>query len=107
MNLLSQIVRMDWKHFNLFNIIESCGEAFIQSLGNITERQQKIILYRLNTCLKCSAYSNGWCDNNKTTIHSETGQTIEGCGCNMRCKMANMHNECPALKWKSVFEDSF
>lgn len=38
----------------------------------------------------------------KHTINPITGQATIGCGCLIKCKIANLSSSCPAQKWTSI-----
>lgn len=109
MNLWTRLTNLNWREIKISDVILGCTNYYFGDIINTPEQQEKlkkIIAYRLNICNNCIMNSNqaGVCDNSGNIMipHTETGQLVSGCGCNLACKAAEPNTNCPAAKWKAV-----
>lgn len=63
------------------------------------ERIERLAKARLSICESCPIYINGRCDKDSTIEHIVTGETLEGCGCNMKIKVYCEECSCPKGAW--------
>ena len=53
---------IDWKNFNLKNVLEGCGNLFLDVVNlNNNDQIKNMSVYRLNICDKCEININGRC----------------------------------------------
>lgn len=65
---------------------------------------------RLAICGKCSAMREQKamgkvCSRRVKIVHKETTRIVSGCGCPLNQKTRVRGEECPAGKWKAVFDE--
>lgn len=106
MGLLQSILHLDWKNFNLFEVIGGCADYYLIDFQDERKKEQveRVSKYRLKICDTCHMNENQWCNNTGTKLiqHVQTKQMVKGCGCNLNCKTALLSSSCPAAKWKPV-----
>lgn len=53
---------IDWKNFNLKNVLEGCGNLFLDVVNlNNNDEIKNMSIYRLNICNNCEINVNGRC----------------------------------------------
>jgi hypothetical protein len=92
---------------DVFDIIRAYGDSVKFEMDNLPDEgdgvlTKTIYMDRLNKCLKCPIKNGNTCDPTKQRKHVDTGQTINGCGCNLVVKQKQPNYECPAGEWKKV-----
>ncbi len=109
---------INWKDVltprGLLSIVEGCTEAIKQKAGIENEFVKSAMQYRLDfICAHCDLNTDGQCDPTKTgtvvqdftyhrSIERKQGELVNGCGCALKCKTANVKEECPLGKWLSA-----
>ena len=99
---LKTLKAIDWKTFNILDVITGCGEGYLADYLDRGEKYKEVVKYRLKICAGCPIYNDGSCDPNQTLRHVSTGLLVPGCGCNIRCKTALKSSSCPAGKWMNI-----
>jgi len=101
-----------WKDINLYAVLKGCSNSIIETVGLATEKHQRMAQYRTGICESCTLFNNGVCDTQKEGevvvdfIYKDSlrkkGDLFGGCGCNLKCKIANNEESCPLGKWLPV-----
>jgi len=88
------------------SIIKAYGDSIKFDMDNLPESGEgmtkQVYLDRLDKCLKCPLKNGNTCDPTRQRIHVDTGQIVNGCGCNLVVKQKSPQYGCPAGEWKPV-----
>lgn len=101
MNIKS-LLGIQWKEVKVLDILQGCAEHYLSDYLGRGENYDKVVKYRLGFCKKCDLYSDGVCDTSKQLKHASTGLMVNGCGCNINCKVALKSSDCPAGLWRAI-----
>lgn len=106
MTIFDSIRNLNWRQVNILDVMQGCMNHFLIDLQSEEKKElvTKVSVYRMKLCAGCHMNSNNWCNNSGDVqiMHTETGQMVNGCGCQLHCKTALLSEQCPAAIWKSV-----
>ena len=84
-------------------ITEGWVNHYLNKINKLPYKKSKLAEDKLKICINCELYTENKCDKNKTT-KDDLGETVNGCGCEVDKKVFSETSECPANKWRILFE---